>query len=168
MSRLSESLPFMIFEEVRDGSRYAQDLFTRKFSSAIPNYPHHFIALYRGAAGSLHVASYGHVIVHDGMGLGGGSCTDERVLRMMSSDERATLRSAGGPHCNLIRFIFSTMAERVPVVFAYCGDSRAQIVDLRAGFETTDYPHLLRRAVRSVEADELIELTRRAAARGPF
>ena len=67
--------PFLIFEEVRDAAPYAGELFQRKFNSPIPTYPHHFIALYRAADGSLHVASYGHVFVHDGMGMGPASGT---------------------------------------------------------------------------------------------
>lgn len=164
----SDQPPFLIFEEVRDAAPYAGGLFQRKFHSPIPTYPHHFIALYRAADGSLHVASYGHVFVHEGMGMGGGSCTDERVLRLMRSEERAVLKAAGGMHCLLIRFIFRVFATRSPVLFAYCGDKRAEIVDLRAGFERTEYPYLFRRVLSPLAPESVAAYTARAAAFGPF
>lgn len=160
--------PFLIFEEVRDGAPYAGALFQRKFGAPIPTYPNHYVALYRAADGALHVASYGHVLLHEGIGFGGGSCTDERVLRMMSSEERAQLKAAGGMHCLLIRFIFRAFAAKAPILFAYCGDKRAEIVDLRAGFERTDFPLLFRRVLTPLGADEIAAYTARAASFGPF
>lgn len=164
---LSE-LPFLFFDEVREGAPYAGELFQRKFHSPIPNYPHHFIAFYRGSGGSLHVASYGHVMLIEGMGMGGGSCTDERVLRLMSSEERDAIRAAGGLHCLLIRFIFKTFAARASILFAYCGDKRAELVDLRAGFERTEHPYLFRRVLAPIAPEEIAAFTERAAAFGPF
>ncbi len=162
------NLPFLIMEEVRDAEPYAGDLFRRKFGDPIPDHPHHFITLYKAADGTLHVASYGHVTHYQGIGLGGGSCTDERVLRLMSAADRAALRAAGGMHCLLIRFIFETFAQYAPILFAYCGDNRAELVDLRAGFEKTAHRHLLRRVLAPLSDAEVIEYTTRAAAIGPF
>ncbi|MGE4070862.1 MAG: hypothetical protein AB7E72_06765 [Lysobacterales bacterium] len=161
-------LPFLIFEEVRDGAPYAGELFQRKFHSPIPDYPYHFIALYRATSGSLHVASYGHVMLINGMGMGGGSCTDERVLRLMSSAERDAIRAAGGLHCLLIRYIFQVFAKRAPILFAYCGDKRAELVDLRAGFERTEHPFLFRRVLAPMEPADVEASTERAFAFGPF
>lgn len=161
-------LPFLHFEEVSEGAPYAGALFQRKFNSAIPSYPFHFIAFYRSAAGSLHVASYGHVMLKSGMGMGGGSCTDERVLRLMSADERAAIRAAGGLHCLLIRFIFKAFATRTSILFAYCGDKRAELVDLRAGFERTEYPYLFRRVLVPMSPENIAVFTEQAAAYGPF
>ena len=161
-------LPFLIMEEVRDAEPYAGALFRRKFGDPIPDHPHHFISLYKAADGSLHLASYGHVTHYQGIGLGGGSCTDERVLRMMSAADRAALRAAGGMHCLLIRFIFERFAEHAPILFAYCGDNRAELVDLRAGFEKTEYTYLLRRVLRPLSDAERADYTQRAAAMGLF
>ena len=161
-------LPFMIFEEVRDAAPYAGALFQRKFGAPIPDYPHHFIALYRHPSGSLHVASYGHVIPFGDIGLGGGSCTDERVLRLITAEHRAALRASDGLHCNLIRFIFNALAPKLAAIFAYCGDPRAEQVDLRAGFEKTEVPLLLRRVLQPTHPLHLQALTAKAAAMGAF
>lgn len=159
---------FLIFEEVREGAPYAGALFQRKFGSPIPAYPNHYIALYRDGEGALHLASYGHVLLHEGIGLGGGSCSDERVMRRMQSAERAQLKAAGGLHCLLIRFIFRAFAAKAPILFAYCGDKRAEIVDLRAGFERTPHPLLFRRVLAPLAETEIAALTQRAAVFGPF
>lgn len=165
---LVPDLPFLILEEVRNAERYAGALFQRKFNAPIPDYPHHFIALYRHASGALHVASYGHVIGFGDIGLGGGSCTDERVLRLMSQEHRDAIRAAGGLHCTLIKFIFASLAPKLAAIFAYCGDARAELVDLRAGFEKTDTPYLLRKPLQPLHPLHLHALTAKAAAMGPF
>ena len=165
---IGRPLPFLIFEEVRNAEPYAGALFRRKFGDPIPDHPHHYVALYKSADGVLHVASYGHVTQFQGIGLGGGSCTDERVLRLMSAADRAALRATGGMHCLLIRFIFETFVEHAPILFAYCGDARAELVDLRAGFEKTEYSYLLRRVLRPLTGEEVVAYTRRAEAIGPF
>lgn len=162
------TVPFLIFECVQDGAPYAGDLFKRKFGDPIPNHPNHYIAIYRSGINTLHVASYGHVTLHQGIGLGGGSCSDERILRLMSPVERQALRAAGGLHCLLIQYIFERFAEQAAMIFAYCGDNRAELVDLRAGFEKTDRTFLLRKILRPISDAEVETLTERAAAIGPF
>lgn len=162
------ALPFLTFSEEVVPQPGADELFRRKFGDPLPAYPHHFTATYRDGNGDLHLASYGHVMLHLGMGLGGGSCTDQRVLRLMSADERAAVKSAGGLHFLLIRFIFERFVTHAPVLFAYCGDARAEMVDLRAGFEKTEYSYLLRRVLRPLTDAEVADYTRRAAAIGPF
>lgn len=160
--------PFLIFEEVREGAPYAGALFQRKFGVPIPAYPNHYLAFYRDGEGALHVASYGHVLLHQGIGLGGGSCTDEGVLRRMQAHERTQLKAAGGMHCLLIRYIFRAFAVHSPILFAYCGDKRAEIVDLRAGFERTEHPYLFRRVLAPLAPENVAAYTTRAARHGPF
>jgi hypothetical protein len=163
-----KSLPFLIFEEVQDAEPYAGALFRRKFGDPIPNFPHHYVALYKAADGALHVLGYSHAMVVQGIGLGGGSCTDMRVMRMMTAAERAAVRDAGGMLFLLLHFGFERFAQETPVVFAYCGDRRAEMVDLRAGFEKTEYSFLLRRTLRPLSDEQVAAFTRQAAAIGPF
>lgn len=169
MTRDARALvPFLIFEEVLDAEPCAGALFRRKFGDPIPDHPHHYVAIYRAADAGLHVVGYSHSMLHQGLGLGGGSCVDERVLRMMSPDERKALRKAGGMLYLLLHFGFERFSAHSPIVFAYCGDNRAELVDLRAGFEKTEHRHLLRRVLAPLSDAEVIAYTTRAAAIGPF
>lgn len=161
-------LPFLEFAEVQEPEPAVAALFRRKFGDPLPAHPHHFTVTYRSADGKSHVASYGHVTHHQGIGLGGGSCTDAAVLRLMSASERAAVRAAGGMHFLLIRFIFETFARHAPIIFAYCGDRRAELVDLRAGFQKTEFSYLLRCVLRPLSDAQVTEYTRQAAAIGPF
>jgi len=153
---------------VENGRFFASDLFRRKFSHEPPDFGDHVVVFYRDAASALHVASYLHMWVKDSFGLIGGGCTDGRVLRRMTDAERAAVEAAGGLLLQTLRFTFARFESKLDAFFGHCGNDRALAVDLTAGFQRTDDPHLLVRWNAPLGADARADLYRRALALGAF
>jgi len=146
----------------------AQALFLRKFRTPAPDFPHHVLAHLRDASGEGHLVCYIHFTDGGDILLGGGACTDERVLRRLSSAERDALRRAGGIYQYALEWSVRHFAPRFSAVFGYCGDKRAERVDLAAGFVPTAHRHLLVYWTRKLEAARQDELTARAMTHVPF
>ncbi|MBB5207819.1 hypothetical protein [Chiayiivirga flava] len=159
---------FLHVSQVDNGSALAAPLFQRKFGAAPPTQGHHFLAFHRDAEGLLRVLGYTHFTPFGDIMLGGGACTDERVLRRMSAPERSVLAEAGGAYFVLLRYAMGWLSERCDAMFGYCGDIRAEAVDIRAGFEKTSHPHLLVHFHKPMHEVLQRALIAKAAAIGPF
>ena len=94
-------------------------------------------ALVARTAGYLHLMPFGDTI------LVGGGCTDGNVLRILSPARSDAVNAAGGILLHLLRHAFANYGDRCEAFLGYCGDPRAEEVDLRAGFVKTQHPHLL-------------------------
>lgn len=159
---------FLLASHVDDGAAFAAPLFQRKFGSPPPAQGHHFLAFHRDAETRLQVLGYTHFTPFGDIMLGGGACTDERVLRRMPAEQRAALADAGGAYFVLLRHAMGWLSTRCDAMFGYCGDVRAEAVDLRAGFVKTEYPHLLVHFHKPLHAVLQRALIAKAAAIGPF
>lgn len=134
---------FIRISEVDDGEFFAGDLFRRKFGSAPPAFRHHLVAFCRGDDGLLRTAGYLHLMPFGDTILVGGGCTDGNVLRTLSPARSEAVNAAGGILFHLLRHAFANYGDRCEAFLGYCGDARAEEVDLRAGFVKTQHPHLL-------------------------
>jgi len=153
--------------EMAEGHRVVDALFQRKFGAPPPSEPHHLLVLYRGEAGLVPVC-YSHFMPFGDICLVGGSCTDGRAFEAMSEAERAAIRAADGVYYSLLRYGFERYAEDFTAFFGYCGDPRAEAVDLRAGFEKTAHDKLLKYFPRPVHPNIERALIAKAHALGPF
>ncbi|MBK1672464.1 hypothetical protein CKO35_03965 [Ectothiorhodospira shaposhnikovii] len=141
-SRHDPKLDFLSITEVSNGGFFAGELFQRKFGHAPPDYPRHLVAFYRNGNGEHLALGYLHLLAMGNVVLVGGACTDDRVLRRMSRDERQQLKMAGGVMFNLLRHAFTHYPEYI-AFFGNVGNPQAEAVDLRAGFVHTHIPRLL-------------------------
>jgi hypothetical protein len=169
--RASYSLPVGIREwltiiEVEDAEAHAGELFRYCFGSPPPDFPRHFIARYHSGQreGTL---GYVHFTTFDNTYLGGGMCMDDRLYRRLPKEQRAALKAAGGIAEQLLRHCLAELAP-AQAIFGFVGDSRAERVDLRVGFQHTGIPHLIVHWPRPLPAADMQELIRKAAAVGPF
>ena len=146
----------------------AQALFLRKFDSPAPDFPHHVLAHWRDPSGEPQLACYIHFTDAGDILLGGGACTDERVMRRLSAAQRDALRRAGGIYRYALEWSVRHFAARFSAVFGYCGDRRAERVDLAAGFVPTAHEHLLVYWTHKLEGSRQNELVARAMTHVPF
>lgn len=157
----------VLCSEVDNGSVFAAALFQRKFGALPPNTGHHFVAFQRGEQG-FQVAGYTHFAPFGDIMLGGGACTDERILRRMTSIQRAALAESGGVYFLLLQHALQKLSGRCDAFFGYCGDKQAEAVDIRAGFVKTQHPHLLVYFHKPLHEVFRRALIAKAAAIGPF
>ena len=134
---------FISVSEGEDVPAVAELLFQRKYKRAIPDFPHHVVAFYHDADGVSQPVCYVHFTDCGDILLGGGACTDDRVLRKMSAAERDALHAAGGIYQHALRWSVRHFAPRFAAVFGYCGSALAERIDRAVGFQSTPHEHLL-------------------------
>jgi len=152
--------------EVEEGS-VARPIFQRRFRSDPPEEPCHVVAFHR-EAGIERPLCYVHFTPMPDYMLGGGACVDDRVIRAMPRSDREAVAHAGGPYHLTLAWAVRHFAPRTPAIFGYCGDVRAERVDLAVGFEKTPYRHLLVYWTRDLDDAERRRLVELAHAHGPF
>lgn len=160
--------PFLTVSEVDDGSFFVEELFRRKFGSAPPGTAHHVVAFHKRAPQQLRVLGYAHFLPFGDIMLVGGVCTDGAAFETMAAQEREAIRASGGVYFNVLRYAFARFADRCEAYFGYCGDARAEAVNLAAGFVRTAHPHLLVNFHKPLHEVMQRALVAKAAAIGPF
>ena len=157
-----------IVSEVEDGRFFAGHLFRRKFGVDPPAVPHHLCAFWRSAPGQLRLLSYIHYMPFGDTMLVGGACTDGDAVRAMPAGLRDQVMAGGGVFAHLLRHGFARFAGECEAFFGYCGDARAEEVDLANGFSKTEHPHLLVNFHKPLHEVMQRALIAKAFAIGPF
>jgi len=159
---------FVFIKEASHELESADALFQRKYRLSLPAFPHHVVANYRAADGSTAVACYIHFTDCGDLMLGGGACSDDRVLRRMDAAQRLAVRDAGGLYLHTLKWSLRHFGPRFSAIFGYCGDALAERVDRAAGFQSTDHPHLLVYWTRVVDQNSRAQVIAKANSFTPF
>ncbi len=169
MSRSVPGLdPVFSVREVEDGRAAAGALFQRRYGEVAPDFPHHVVGYWRDPDGCEHPMCYIHFTPHGDLLLGGGACTDDRLMRRLPAADREALRMAGGIYHHTLARSVAMFAARYPAIFGYCGNALAERIDRAVGFRPTGHPHLLVHFTRPIDAREQARLIAEAHAVGPF
>jgi hypothetical protein len=164
----AEALPFLSITEVDDGPFFVAELFRRKFGGDPPREGRHLVAFHRGAAAEFQVAGYAHFRPFGDLILVGGVCTDGAAFARMTPVERDAIGAAGGVYLQILKYGFAAFASQCEAFFGYCGDARAEVVNLQAGFRKTEHPYLLAHFHKPQHEVMQRALIAKAAAIGPF
>lgn len=154
--------------EIEDGRAVAGALFRRRYREDAPDFPHHIVGFWRSPDGDRMPLCYIHFSPAGEILLGGGACTDDRLLRRLPAGQRAALRAAGGVYHRTLARSVELFAGRYRAIFGYCGDALAERVDRAVGFRSTPYRHLLVYFTQPVEPAHGQRLIDQAHAVGPF
>ena len=154
--------------EVSDSHFMADAIFMHKFGHSVPEYGRHLVALYQNHPQHFVPVGYLNILPHDTVALVGGGCTDGRAFAHIESPHADAIRASGGSLFNLLCYAFTRMAVDYEAFFGYCGDARAEEVDLQAGFRHTHLPMLLANFHRPISEPRKAELIIQIAALGPF
>lgn len=159
---------FIVVTEVERGPFFAAELFQRKYRADLPDFPHHVVALYRQAEGTLLTASYVHFTDCGDIMLAGGACTDGAVLRAMSAEQQNALSEYGGLMLATLRYGFDRWGGDFDAIFTCCGDPRALETTPKVGFVETGVQYLLVRWMRELSATRRNQLIAKAQTFMPF
>ncbi|WP_376696090.1 hypothetical protein [Wenzhouxiangella sp. EGI_FJ10305] len=165
MARLQD---FYRVVEVSDGDFLAGEIFRHKLGHELPDRGRHLIGCYRAEAFRFVPLGYLQIGRHDTVALVGGGCTDGRAFAHVDAGHSAAIRDAGGVLFTLLRYAFTQMADDFEAFFGYCGDARAEEVDLQAGFEYTRHKYLLAHFHRPLGDERKRALTEAVYELGPF
>src|SRR5204863_9374063 len=95
-------------EEVDDAAPVAGELFHRSFGHPIPDFPRHFVARGRNAAGGTDVVGYVHYTAWETSSwLCGGVCADRDAYARADPADAAAWKRAGGIGEILLRNTFA-------------------------------------------------------------
>lgn len=162
------ALDFISVAEVSDGELAGGHIFRRKFQCDPPDVPHHVVAFYKDDANRLVPVTYVHFRPFGDICLVGGACTDGNGLRAIPDSLRAQITSENSCYLAALNWAFARFGPRFDGIFGYCGDARAEAVDLQAGFVKTAHPNLLVFWPKPVHPNIERALIAKAAALGPF
>lgn len=165
---MSDLQDFYRVVEISDGNYFAGEIFRHKLGHELPDTGRHLIGCYRADAFRFVPLGYLQIGRHDTVGLVGGGCTDGRAFDRVDSAHAVAIREAGGVLFSLLRYAFTRMTDDFEAFFGYCGDARAEEVDLAAGFEYTKYKYLLAHFHRPVDSARREALTDQVYRLGPF
>lgn len=157
----------LIITEISETS-LIDPLFRRKFGDPAPDSPSHVVALYRLNDWTWLPLSYTHFQRFETVILVGGACTDGNALRALPPGVADRIRDAGGSYLALLQWAFRRYADQCDAFFGYCGDARAEAVDLAAGFRKAGPKHLLIHTPNGLDPAAEAKLIARMAALGPF
>lgn len=159
---------FISFSAIDDAEILVGELFDRKFRTPLPRFPHHFVGFARSENNLLHPVCYSHATDCGDILIGGGACSDNRVLRRLSSAQRARLREYGGVYrCSLI-FVLEYFRTNYPVIYVCCGDVLSERVLRSAGFEPAGPEQLFANWMQPVEEKRRRQMTAKAETFMPF
>src|ERR1700730_179889 len=82
-SNAASSQDLLCVREVTDAESFVGELFRRKFRSAPPDFPLHFVSFYRAAATNIQAIGYVHYSEFEDCYLCGGLAIDDRLYRTM-------------------------------------------------------------------------------------
>ncbi len=127
--------------ETHDAQFLAGDLFRRVFGQPVPDYPSHFVCLYRAPDGILRTAGYVHFSAFESVHLVGGFVVDRELYGKVAPAELEELRPSLSIGEYLMREAIRALAPS-NAVFAYMGDRRSIEVNERVGYARTHLQNL--------------------------
>ena len=153
--------------ETRECGRFMGETFLRKFGGQPPDRPKHFVALYSIDGTQWLPVGYVHFWQRETAFMGGGMVIEDRAFRRMPKAHRALIKMKGG----VAEQLLSTAVKMLPdndVVWGYVGDTQAERVDMRVGFEHTHIERIIAYWNKPYTAEEKIQLAEEIAQVGPF
>ncbi|HTS22292.1 MAG TPA: hypothetical protein VMN79_10840 [Casimicrobiaceae bacterium] len=160
---------------------FAADLFYESFRTpfpvprehaglSIPTPPESWkqeVAFYKWPDEHIEVVGFCNWIRHADCYLCGGMCVRSSFYRRLPREHWVACRARGGVAQIVLETAFSTLTDCV-AWFGYCGDRKAYIVDIRAGYQPTRHRYLIVKWNASLDATGQRALEDRLAAIGPF
>ena len=125
------------------------------------------VAFYTWADERTEAVGFCNWIRHENCYLCGGMCVRSNFYRRLPREHWDACRERGGIAQIVLETAFATLTD-CTAWFGYCGDRKAYVVDLRAGYEPTRHRYLIVKWNADLSEPEKRALEDRFAAIGPF
>ena len=137
---------------------------------AIPTPPANWrqeVAFYKWPDERIEAVGFCNWIRHEDCYLCGGMCVRRNFYRRLPPEHWADCRERGGVAQIVLETAFATLTD-CAAWFGYCGDRKAYLVDIRAGYRPTRHKHLIVKWNAELDEARRREVEDRFAAIGPF
>ena len=94
--------------------------------------------------------------------------TDGSAFRVMPRETREIIKQHGGMYYQVLKFAFESYKDECEAFFGHAGDRSAYEVDIRAGFEPTQYQYLIANFHKPVSEERKQALIEKIHAIGTF
>lgn len=159
----------LLFTELDTVQGVANELFGAAFRGAAPpDRGRHFVCMAKMDSGHWGLLCYVHFQPFGDTCLGGGACTDTRLLRRLAPSAFKFMRGVGGPYHHTLRYALTKMSKDFFAFFGHTSDTRATGIDLEIGFRRTPIEHLLIYTPQPLDATLERALIAKIDAVGPF
>jgi len=178
MKSFDESLHVSFF---RNAQFFAADLFYESFGHPFP-VPRESaglsiatpagdwwqeVAFYKWSEQHIEAVGFCNWIRYENCYLCGGMCVRANFYRRLSREQWAACRERGGIAQIMLETAFATITD-CRAWFGYCGDRKAYIVDIRAGYQPTRHRYLIVKWNEELSEPDQRALEDRIAQIGPF
>jgi hypothetical protein len=167
--------------DVKNAEFFAADLFKQCFRANFPvpegykGLPiateardwHQYVAFYKWSEDSIEPVGFCNWIRYRGVYLEGGMCVRPTFYRRMPKEHWLACKEQGG----IAQLMMEAAAKELNDLdawFGYCGDKKAYLVDMRAGYVPTRRKYVIVKWFREVTEARKQELEDMVAAIGPF
>jgi hypothetical protein len=178
MKSFDESLHIAFFGNAQF---YAAKLFDESFAIpfpiprdnaglSIPTPPENWrqeVAFYKWSEMHIEPVGFCNWIRYSNCYLCGGMCVRSDFYRRLPKEHWIACRERGGVAQIMLETAFSQLTD-CQAWFGYCGDKKAYIVDLRAGFQPTRHQYIIVKWNGGPTETQKRELEDRIAGIGPF
>lgn len=167
--------------DLRNANFYAADLFRESFAAAFPvprencglpiptpveNW-HQYVAFYKWSETHIEPVGFCNWIRFDEVYLEGGMCVRRNFYRRLSREHWLECKALGG-----VAQLMMQAAERqlndCDAWFGYCGDKKAFLVDVRAGYVQTPMKYIIAKWFRDISSERQRQLIGKVGLIGPF
>ena len=173
LSRLTSKLKELIAPsylrvvEVQDAAPYAGALFLRKFRHPIPDFPRHFVLVFKPPGEEGRTLAYVHHMAFESGYLAGGLVADGNEFRKLKKRTQDALMKRGG----MAQWVMSESCARLQpcdAFYAYIGDEKSRVLNERIGYRILHPPYLYVFPSLGVPEGRLAALAAKVVALGPF
>jgi hypothetical protein len=125
------------------------------------------VAFYKWSEQHVEPVGFCNWIRYENCYLCGGMCVRANFYRKLPREHWAVCRDRGGIAQIMLETAFATITDCL-AWFGYCGDKKAYIVDIRAGYQPTRHRHLIVKWNGELGEADKRSLEDRIAQVGPF
>jgi hypothetical protein len=165
----------------RNAQFFAADLFHESFAQpfpvprenaglSIPTPPENWrqqVAFYKWSEAHLEAVGFCNWIHYADCYLCGGMCVRNDFYRRLSREHWVACRERGGIAQIMLETAFRELTDCV-AWFGYCGDKKAYVVDIRAGYQPTQHPYVIVKWNADLSDSQKRKLEDHIASIGPF
>ncbi|MDA3933926.1 MAG: hypothetical protein PF630_06325 [Gammaproteobacteria bacterium] len=158
---------YLSISEVSDGKYFGDDIIMRKLAVSVPPFGRHVLAFYKHSSKHITPLGYLHISEYATVALIGGGSVDGSSFCDIPDIHCEEIKQIGGVLFQLLTHVFTYYSDRYEAFFGYCGDARAEEVDLKAGFRRTNHPMLLVNYHKDLAEDRKALLLESVVSLGP-
>jgi hypothetical protein len=168
MNPLAHPFENLLITTVSNGPFFIDSLFRRKFAHPAPDHGIAVICFYRDSRDHFLPLCYTNFLPYDEVILVGGAMTDGNTYRHMDGELAEQISASGGIYYHVLKFAFDHFKDECEAYFGHAGDQRAYDVDIQAGFEPTEFEHLIAHFHKPITSERKSFLVEKIHAIGPF